>query len=159
MSQYGTWGLNFRQCVDLHWIGGYKYVRLHFSKLHCYRILMSFSRSIYRPDIDSLRAIAVLSVIFYHSKIVGFSGGFIGVDIFFVISGFLITGIIVKSCLLNQFSLFEFYCRRVGRILPLLLTIAVATTVASFFLLLPNEFCSAGKALDSVAELTSNYFF
>ena len=81
----------------------------------------------YRPEIDGLRAIAVISVIFYHAQITifnfqPFKGGFIGVDIFFVISGYLITSIIFKELILtNKFSFKYFYERRIRRILPALL--------------------------------------
>jgi len=72
----------------------------------------SFNLS-YRPDIDGLRAIAVLSVLLFHAGVPGFSGGYVGVDIFFVISGYLITGIIYKEIALKRFSLTHFYERRV----------------------------------------------
>ena len=72
----------------------------------------------YRPDIDGLRAIAVLSVLFFHSGIGVFSGGYVGVDIFFVISGFLITTIIVREIGANTFSITTFYERRFRRIPP-----------------------------------------
>jgi len=74
----------------------------------------------YRADIDGLRAIAVSAVVAYHAHIRGFNGGFIGVDIFFVISGYLITGIINSSLRRNSFSLIEFYKRRIHRIFPAL---------------------------------------
>jgi peptidoglycan/LPS O-acetylase OafA/YrhL len=75
----------------------------------------------YREDIDGLRAISVLAVLLNHAGIGLFSGGFIGVDIFFVISGYLITTIIVREIELNDFSLIKFYERRIRRILPALL--------------------------------------
>ncbi len=74
----------------------------------------------YRSDIDGLRAVAVLSVIFFHSGISLFSGGYVGVDIFFVISGYLITAIIVREIANNDFSISKFYERRFRRILPAL---------------------------------------
>lgn len=73
----------------------------------------------YRLDIDGLRAIAVLAVIFYHAGVPGFSGGFVGVDIFFVISWFLITSIILKEIQVGKFSIARFYERRIRRIFPL----------------------------------------
>ncbi|MDT9441899.1 acyltransferase [Escherichia coli] len=72
----------------------------------------------YRSDIDGLRALAVLLVFAYHLKLSPFSGGFIGVDVFFVISGFLITGIVIKAIDRNSFSLSDFFNRRIKRIVP-----------------------------------------
>ncbi|MEO7248228.1 MAG: acyltransferase, partial [Novosphingobium sp.] len=74
----------------------------------------------YRRDIDGLRAIAVLPVILFHAAVPGFSGGFVGVDIFFVISGYLITGILLKDFDEGRFSILKFYERRARRILPAL---------------------------------------
>ena len=97
----------------------------------------------YRPEIDGLRAIAVLSVVFYHAKFSImeanlFSGGFLGVDIFFVISGYLITKLIfmeLKSN--NEFSFSRFYERRIRRILPALLFVTITTTIIGYLVLLP----------------------
>ena len=83
----------------------------------------------YHKEIDGLRAIAVLVIIFFHMKIPGFSGGFIGVDVFFLVSGFLITQIIVSSLEAGQFTFRDFYIRRVTRIIP-----ALAFTVAAVLL-------------------------
>ena len=88
----------------------------------------------YREDIDGLRAIAVLAVILNHAKIRGFSGGYVGVDIFFVISGFLITKIIVREIEENQFSFVKFYERRIRRILPALSAIAGFVLIVGFVL-------------------------
>ena len=82
----------------------------------------------YRPDIDGLRAIAVLSVMIYHAFPAKFRGGFIGVDIFFVISGFLISTIIFKSLEINKFSFVDFYSRRIRRIFPALAAVLLATS-------------------------------
>ncbi len=82
----------------------------------------------YRADIDGLRAIAVLAVIFFHAGVPGFSGGFIGVDIFFVISGFLITSIILKEINNGKFSIARFYERRIRRIFPALFFVIAVTS-------------------------------
>jgi len=119
----------------------------------------------YRPEIDGLRAIAVLSVIFYHSPLDFlntklFSGGFIGVDIFFVISGYLITKIIVKEYeKTKKFSFLNFYKRRVKRIIPALLFVIIATFPFVFFLVLPNFFFDYLESIISVVLFFSNIYF
>ena len=106
----------------------------------------------YRPEIDGLRAIAVLSVLFYHAHVslYGyqiFSGGFIGVDIFFVISGYLITSIILKEVLTTgQFSFSYFYERRIRRLIPVLLTVIIFSILLGWFSLQPNEFVELSKS-------------
>ena len=98
----------------------------------------------YRPDIDGLRAVAVLSVVFYHAHLIPFlsRGGFIGVDIFFVISGFLITGILLRNLynddLPGRIKLLDFYMRRIRRIFPVLI-IVLLTVLACSLLLLSNS--------------------
>lgn len=94
----------------------------------------------YRPDIDGLRAIAVLAVVVFHAFPARFSGGFVGVDVFFVISGFLITGIIYKGLIAKEFSFLDFWARRIRRIFPALLTVIVATFITGWWYLLPSEF-------------------
>ena len=112
----------------------------------------------YRPEIDGLRAIAVCSVIFYHSQlnIFGyqiFNGGFIGVDIFFVISGYLITSIILKELVTTgSFSFKYFYERRIRRILPVLLIVTLATSLISGFLMMPTM-------IDDVQKQSLNSIF
>jgi len=90
----------------------------------------------YRPDIDGLRAVAVLAVVLFHAKIPGFSGGFVGVDVFFVISGYLITGLIAQDWKADRFSFATFYFRRIRRIVPALLCVYVACTLAAALLML-----------------------
>jgi peptidoglycan/LPS O-acetylase OafA/YrhL len=80
----------------------------------------------YRPDVDGLRAVAVLAVVVFHAFPNRLSGGFVGVDVFFVISGFLITGIIYKGLRTEKFSFLDFWARRIRRIFPALLTVIVA---------------------------------
>ena len=94
----------------------------------------------YRPDIDGLRAISILSVLLFHAHVPGFSGGFVGVDVFFVISGFLIGSILLLEIKEGSFSFANFYQRRIRRILPTLLVVLVTTSTISWFLLLPQDF-------------------
>ena len=108
---------------------------------------------IYRPEIDGLRAVAVFAVILYHAQITiesyqPFKGGFIGVDIFFVISGYLITSIILKELSkTGEFSFKYFYQRRIRRILPVLLTVMLASLPFAWFYLLPNSFMDFSKSI------------
>jgi peptidoglycan/LPS O-acetylase OafA/YrhL len=94
----------------------------------------------YRPEIDGLRAVAVMSVVLYHANIPGISGGFIGVDVFFVISGYLITSIINREIVESSFSILRFYERRARRILPALFAMVTFTILLAPFVLLPSEF-------------------
>lgn len=120
----------------------------------------------YRPAIDGFRAVAVLAVFFFHLNARWLPGGFLGVDIFFVISGYLITSIIVKDCEVGEFSLLKFYQRRVARIFPAFFAVAVATLFAAWFIYTPQDFASSGAnfsaAVLSLANiklmLQGNYF-
>ncbi len=105
------------------------------------------NKYLYRGDIDGLRAVAVLSVLFFHLHVAGFSGGYVGVDIFFVISGYLITGIINTEMLLETFSLKTFYLRRVRRLAPALLAMSVPVAIAAYILLKPEDLRSFGLSL------------
>jgi peptidoglycan/LPS O-acetylase OafA/YrhL len=98
----------------------------------------------YRPDIDGLRAIAILSVLAYHAFPNLIGGGFVGVDIFFVISGYLITGIIIKSIHKNSYSIIEFYERRVNRIFPALLLVLTSSLIFGWFVLTNKEYQQLG---------------
>jgi peptidoglycan/LPS O-acetylase OafA/YrhL len=113
----------------------------------------------YRHDIDGLRAIAILPVVFYHADFLVASGGFIGVDVFFVISGFLITSIIAREIADDRFSLLAFYERRARRILPALMAVMIATFAVSWFVLLPSEMKSLGESALSVSLFLSNVYF
>ena len=93
----------------------------------------------YRPEIDGLRAIAVLPVILFHAGFSQMSGGYVGVDVFFVISGFLITGILARELRAGQFSLLGFYERRARRILPALFLVLLVTAVVGYMVMLPYE--------------------
>ncbi len=112
------------------------------------------------PDIDGLRAVAVLSVVLFHLNVPGFEGGYVGVDIFFVISGFLITGLIQQRIADNKFRLSEFYANRVRRLLPAILATVATTTAASIVLLQPQMLEPFAKsALASVLSLANFVFY
>lgn len=111
---------------------------------------------IYRSDIDGIRAIAVLSVIGFHFFPSLIVGGFIGVDVFFVISGFLISTIIMQKLSQGEFSYVDFYTRRIKRIFPALLIILTTTIVIGWFVMFPNELMQLGKHLAGGATFTSN---
>jgi peptidoglycan/LPS O-acetylase OafA/YrhL len=110
----------------------------------------------YRPDIDGLRAVAVLSVLGYHFFPSLFVGGFVGVDVFFVISGYLISRIILGSLERGQFSFAEFYARRVRRIFPALIIVLLSSGFLGWFFLLPDEYRQVGKHIASGAGFVSN---
>jgi peptidoglycan/LPS O-acetylase OafA/YrhL len=114
----------------------------------------------YRPDIDGLRAVAILSVVLFHAGVPGVTGGFVGVDIFFVISGFLIGGHIYSDLQKNRFSFLEFYKRRAKRILPPLFVVLTALMVVAFFLFSPYEFRRlSSRALATVLSLSNVLFW
>lgn len=113
----------------------------------------------YRADIDGLRAVAVLPVVLYHAGLPPFSGGFIGVDVFFVISGFLITSIVASEIDAGTFSLRTFYERRARRILPALAAVVLATLAAGLILLLPGELEDLGQSTLATALFLSNVYF
>jgi peptidoglycan/LPS O-acetylase OafA/YrhL len=114
----------------------------------------------YRPEVDGLRAIAVVPVILFHADLPGFSGGFLGVDVFFVISGYLITTIIVSELETEgHFSLAHFYERRARRILPALGVTILMTLAIAPFTLTPGQIKDLGQSVFSTAVFVSNYFF
>lgn len=113
----------------------------------------------YRPEIDGLRTLAVIPVLFFHFGINSFSGGFTGVDIFFVISGFLITSIITHEMDNQKFSFANFYRRRALRILPPLALVVVATFIAAWFLMLPAEVEELGRTTIATTLFGSNIYF
>ncbi len=113
----------------------------------------------YRPDVDGLRAVAVLAVLAYHAFPDSAPGGFAGVDVFFVISGFLISGIILDSLHEGRFSFVEFYWRRVRRIFPGLILVLAASLLLGWRLLLPDEFMQLGKHVAAGAGFVSNIAF
>lgn len=113
----------------------------------------------YRPDIDGLRTLAVLPVVFYHAGIAGFTGGFVGVDIFFVISGFLITSIIHRELAEGRFSVLRFYERRARRILPAFFAVILASLFAGWILLAPVDYDQMGRSILSALLFVSNMWF
>jgi peptidoglycan/LPS O-acetylase OafA/YrhL len=113
----------------------------------------------YRAEIDGLRALAVVPVILFHAGFELFSGGFVGVDVFFVISGYLITTILIEDIENKRFSIVNFYERRARRILPALTFILLVSTLISYFILYPSDFEEYSKSLLSVVLFVSNLFF
>ena len=111
----------------------------------------------YRADIDGLRAIAVLAVVLFHAFPDHLTGGFVGVDIFFVISGYLISSIIYNELDSNSFSFLQFYCRRVRRIFPSLITVLVACYLAGWYLLIAGEYKKLGVHIAAASIFSSNF--
>ena len=113
----------------------------------------------YRPDIDGLRAVAILSVLAYHLSPASVSGGFVGVDVFFVISGYLISAVIFSEIATGRYSVLAFYERRIRRIFPALFGMLIGlSTVISFFLL-PKEFIDYAKSAIAATTSASNFYF
>ena len=113
----------------------------------------------YRPDIDGLRAVAVLSVIVFHAGFLWAQGGFTGVDVFFVISGFLITGIVLRELQEGTFSLARFYERRARRILPALLVVVAATLIACALVLFSRDLRVVARSAVAVLAFVPNFVF
>jgi peptidoglycan/LPS O-acetylase OafA/YrhL len=113
----------------------------------------------YRPELDGLRAIAVLAVVLHHLWPGRVPGGFVGVDVFFVLSGFLITGIVAREAGAGTFSFAKFYERRVRRLFPALFVVLAATLVASWFLLLPSDAVATFRAVVATLLFSSNMLF
>ena len=118
---------------------------------------IALSHPKYRPDIDGLRAIAVLSVVGFHAFPDWIKGGFVGVDIFFVISGFLISTIIFENLERQSFDFIEFYSRRIRRIFPALLLVLIGSYVFGWFTLLGDEYKQLGKHIAGGAGFVSNF--
>ena len=113
----------------------------------------------YRAEIDGLRALAVLPVVLFHAGFEWFSGGFVGVDVFFVISGYLITTIIISEMAEDKFSIVNFYERRARRILPALFFVMAVSIPFSWFLLTPIDLKDFGESLVAVSTFSSNFLF
>ena len=110
----------------------------------------------YRREIDGLRALAVIPVILFHAGVQAFSGGFVGVDVFFVISGYLITTIILSDLEQNTFSSIKFYERRARRILPALFVMMATCLIVGYFTLMPDEFKSLGQSVVATTLFSNN---
>ena len=123
-------------------------------------------RIAYRPEIDGLRAVAVMAVILYHAGMPGFSAGFLGVDLFFVVSGYLITGILAADLAEGRFSIARFYERRLRRIIPALMLVMLLCLPLAYWLMLPDDLENFGQSLvattafanNMLLMLTSGYF-
>jgi peptidoglycan/LPS O-acetylase OafA/YrhL len=114
---------------------------------------------IYRPEIDGLRALAILPVIFFHAGFKPFGGGFVGVDVFFVISGYLITSVILAEIGAGTFTLAGFYERRARRLLPALFLVMMSCLPFAWFWMLPIDMAAFAKSLMAVAVFASNFLF
>lgn len=113
----------------------------------------------YRPELDGLRAVAVVSVVLCHARTPGFQGGFVGVDIFFVLSGYLITAIILKDLQRGTFSIASFYERRSRRILPALYFVIICTLPVAFLLMMPSQLKDYSQSLVAVSAFSANIYF
>lgn len=113
----------------------------------------------YRPEIDGLRAVAVIPVVFYHAGFAGFGGGFLGVDVFFVVSGYLITRLIDAEILRGEFSVVKFYERRVRRILPALYLVVIVSSIFAWLWLFPHGLRDFAGSVVAIALFGSNFFF
>jgi peptidoglycan/LPS O-acetylase OafA/YrhL len=113
-------------------------------------------RITYRPDIDGLRAIAVLAVVLFHADVPWASGGYVGVDVFFVISGYLITALILEQQDRDRFTLAWFYERRIRRILPALLVVLLACVIGGWLFMTPNDYKSLAGSILATALFSSN---
>ncbi len=116
-------------------------------------------RLVYLADIDGLRAVAVLGVVLFHLQIPGFAGGYVGVDIFFVISGFLISGLIRDRAAAGNFRFSSFYASRVLRLLPAVLATVAATTIAAILLLQPGMMSAFARSASAAVFSAANFVF
>ena len=110
----------------------------------------------FRKDINGLRAIAVLPVIFFHAGVPFFSGGFLGVDVFFVISGYLITKILYKEAKENRFSIVQFYIRRIRRIIPLVVFCTLSALIVGTLVMLPDDLENLSQSIVATNFMANN---
>ena len=113
----------------------------------------------YRPEIDGLRALAILPVVLFHAGFGAFSGGFIGVDVFFVISGYLITSLVMRDIAADRFSILTFYERRARRILPAMIFVVLCSAPLAILLLLPSALQSFGESVVATMAFVANHYF
>jgi peptidoglycan/LPS O-acetylase OafA/YrhL len=113
----------------------------------------------YRPDIAGLRALAVLSLVLFHAGVAGFSGGYVGIDVFFVVIGYLLTRHLLPSFDEQHFSFRQFYARRVWRVLPALTVVTIFSVMASAYFLMPEAFDETGVAAQRTGFFAVNYYF
>jgi peptidoglycan/LPS O-acetylase OafA/YrhL len=113
----------------------------------------------YRPEIDGLRAVAIIPVLLFHASLPGFSGGYVGVDVFFVISGYLIARQILSDVSRGTFSLVEFWTRRARRIIPAVFVVVLACLIAGYILFFPNNYYDLGKSAIYQSLFISNIYF
>ena len=134
--------------------------KVHRNERSCYFTVKQESSSAkrYIAELDGLRGIAVIAVLFYHFDM-GISGGYVGVDIFFVLSGFLITRIIWNACESGTFSLVDFWQRRLRRLGPALIVSAAVTLFAGYILYLPSDLSQIAASIVSTAFFASNIYF
>ena len=120
--------------------------------------MINYKKINYRPEIDGIRAIAVLLVFFYHLDIEFFKFGYLGVDIFFVISGYLITALLLKN--INQkFFFLNFYIRRIRRLVPALVIVLLFTSLFTFLIYIPYDLRDFGQSLVATITFLSNILF
>jgi len=113
----------------------------------------------YRNDIDGLRAIAVVPVVLFHARVPMFAGGFVGVDVFFVISGYLITSLIASEMSAGKFSFFDFYERRIRRIFPALFVVMGFCAALGWFVMAPDDYKRLGQSIVATTLFVSNILF
>jgi peptidoglycan/LPS O-acetylase OafA/YrhL len=121
--------------------------------------MLELNSGAHRKDIDGLRAVAILPVVLYHFNLGIFPGGFVGVDIFFVISGFVIAGSLASDLHHGRFSILNFYFKRVRRILPAYVVMALITALVCLAVLLPDDLADFGKSLIAASTFVSNIYF
>ena len=114
---------------------------------------------IYRKEIDGLRALAIIPIIFFHANLAPFQGGYIGVDVFFVISGYLITNIIIDEIEQKKFSISNFHERRARRIMPALIVVTLTSSILSIFFMYPYQILDFANSIFFTSTLTSNFYF